>query len=207
MSGVIGLDQQVKSGLFGFPSGHVIQIKHKQMTDKLTYAQTAAVFRTAVAGLFVDIRPSSTTSKIVVFGQLAMGFSGTPEWAWFIDREASNTSANSWVTQGASATADSMNESTRALLGTAGSRSGNQAFGYHGGPNDGNAASRTDDVFSYANVVEDTPGTTNICRYQINLQNLWSGTTTVYVNRSGNDANNGYATSGSCSITAMEVES
>ena len=35
--------------------------------------------------------------------------------------------------------------------------------------------------------------------------NLWSGTTTVYVNRTDNNDNSGYMTRGSSSITVMEV--
>ena len=157
----------------GGTSGQIIQVKHTQMTDQLEFPQSADVYRTVVTNLFVDIRPSSTTNKVIVFAQLAVGFSTTPEWSWFVDREASNTSGDVWVTQGASTTADSMTESTRALLGTK-SSAGGQMYGYHGGPCDGAMNSTTDDIYSYVNVLEDTPGTTNICRYQVNLQNLWS---------------------------------
>lgn len=43
MSGVIGLDQQVKSGLFGFPSGHIIQIVHDELPAGLVSTSQATI--------------------------------------------------------------------------------------------------------------------------------------------------------------------
>ena len=67
------------------------------------------------------------------------------------------------------------------------------------------ARNHLSEVISFYHVVEDIPGTTNVCRYQINLMNLHSGTTTVYVNRSDYNGDVGYTTRGSSSITVMEV--
>ena len=189
-----------------YPTGHVLQVKTTVMTDRLSFAQTADVFRTPVTNLFVDIRPGSTTNKIIVFGSLAMGFENTPEWAWYIDREASSSTADAWVTQGASTSADSMTESTRALLGTLSSQQGNRMYGYHGGPRDSGAQGFIYEVESFYHVVEDIPGTTNVCRYQCNLMNLHSGTETVHVNRTANNGDVGWQTSGSSSITVMEIK-
>ena len=188
-----------------YPAGHVLQTVHTVMTDRLTFAQTADVYRTPVTGLYADIRPTSTTTKMIVYCSIAMGFSGTPEWAWYADREASSSTADAWVTQGSSTSANPMTDSTRALLGAHATQDGGRMFGYHGGPRDQNAANWIYEVESFYHVVEDIPGTTNVCRYQINLMNLWSGTTTVYVNRTGNNDNSGYMTRGSSSITVMEV--
>lgn len=43
MSGVIGLDQQVKSGLFGFPSGHIIQIVHDELPSGLVSTTSGTI--------------------------------------------------------------------------------------------------------------------------------------------------------------------
>ena len=188
-----------------YPTGHILQTVHTVMTDRLTFAQTADVYRTPVTGLYADIRPTSTTTKMIVYCSLAMGFTSTPEWAWYADREASNSTADTWVTQGSSTSANPMTDSTRALLGAHATQDGTRMFGYHGGPRDGNANAWTSEVVSFYHVVEDIPGTTNVCRYQINLMNLHSGTTTVYVNRSDQNADVGYTTRGSSSITVMEV--
>lgn len=188
-----------------YPTGHVLQTVHTVMTDRLTFAQTADVYRTPVTGLYADIRPTSTTTKMIVYCSIAMGFDTSPEWAWYADREASNTTADAWVTQGSSTSANPMTDSTRAILGVHATQDGGRMFGYHGGPRDNNASSWIYEVESFYHVVEDIPGTTNVCRYQINLMNLWSGTTTVYVNRTGNNDNSGYMTRGSSSITVMEV--
>ena len=191
-----------------YPTGHVLQTVHTVMTDRLTFAQTADVHRTPVTGLYADIRPTSTTTKMIVYCSIAMGFTGSPEWAWYADREASSSTADAWATNGVDVNTmphPMGSDTTRKILGAHATQDGGRMYGYHGGPRDGNAANWDYEVESFYHVVDDIPGTTNVCRYQINLMNLWSGTTTVYVNRTGNNDNSGYMTRGSSSITVMEV--
>ena len=75
MSGVIGQDLQVQSGKFGFPTGHVLQVKQVQKTDTQSMTASGSVNWTAVTGMEATITPSSITSKILITTALVVGSS------------------------------------------------------------------------------------------------------------------------------------
>ena len=71
MSGIIGRDLQVESGLFGFPAGCILQVKQgvKDSPSEITSTSFVDI------GLSVAITPVSTSNKILVNVQL-FGYSG-----------------------------------------------------------------------------------------------------------------------------------
>ena len=160
----------------------IIQTKVKNYIDTFSTNGSQAD-RIVIPNFYVDITPKYNNSKIIVMCSIAIGWSNTPEWSWFVDR-----------TVGAVTT----------KVGAA-ARVGNRMNGYHGGPRDGGAVDWTREVESFSNCLTDTPNTTSSCRYQVCLQDWWANYTYKYVNRSGDDSNNGYHTRGSSNLIVMEV--
>lgn len=166
----------------GNPAGTVLQVQSINYTQ--TFAtNTYLTERIPVTGFFVNITPKYANSKILLMCQIAMGFSDTPQWSWYIDRTGTGAVKRIGVQE----------------------RQGNRMNGYHGGPRDFNALSFTDEVESYAHCVMDYPETTNQLTYQVCLSDLWSGNNFKYVNRSSTDSNNGFATRGTSTLTVMEI--
>ena len=62
MSGIIGQDLQARSGLLGFPSGHVLQTLSDTNT---TETNTGNATSWVATSLSLSITPSSTSSKIL----------------------------------------------------------------------------------------------------------------------------------------------
>lgn len=164
------------------PAGSVLQVKSLTYTD--TFATSASqTLRIPITNFFVDITPLAASSKILVIANIAVGFSNTPEWSWFVDRTISGATVQ---------------------VGTA-AYVGNRMNGYHGGPQDGGATGETTEVFSYAHTILDSPNTTSSIRYQVCMQDRWVNYTAKYINRSGGYNDNGYETTGSSSLTILEV--
>jgi len=75
MSGVIGQDLQAQSGKFGFPTGHVLQVKQVKKTGPQSMTASGSVNWTAVTGMEATITPSAITSKILITTALVVGSS------------------------------------------------------------------------------------------------------------------------------------
>ena len=170
----------------GNPINTVVQVKQTLFTDVFTSTGSQTT-RIPITNFFVDITPRFATSKILVMCHIAVGFSSTPEWSWFVDRTISGGSAVQVGTIG-----NGVYVQTR-------------MNGYHGGPRDGGATSWTAEVEGFSHVIMDAPNTTTSCRYQVCFQDRWVNYTAKYINRSGDDSNTGYITRGSSSITVMEI--
>ena len=162
------------------PSGSVIQVVSLAYTDVFSTSASQTT-RIPVTNFFVDITPISSTSKLLIIANLAVGFSSTPEWSWFVDRTIGGTTTQ---------------------VGNA-AYVGNRMNGYHGGPQD--SSSDVYDVYSYSHTILDTPNTTSSIRYQVCMQDRWQNFTAKHINRTGNDDNTGYTTRGSSGITVMEI--
>lgn len=166
------------------PSGVILQVQSTLYTSTFTMA-SANNTRVPVTNFYVDITPTSASSKILVMADLAVGFAATPEWSWFIDR--------------------SIGGGGNVVVGNSGSYVGNRMYGYHGGPMDNGMANVTDDILSFSHNFVDSPLTTSSIRYQVCMQDRWSNGQASYINRSGNDSDTGYTTRGSSAIIVMEI--
>jgi len=160
----------------------VLQVKHLTYTTVFS-TSLSNTLRIPITGFFVDITPFYSNSRILILASIAMGFSNTPEWSWFVDRTVSGSTTQ---------------------IGTA-AYDGNKMNGYHGGPRDGGAQAWERELESFSHTLYDNPNTTSSCRYQVCLQDRWVNSPLKYINRTGEDSNNGYITRGSSSITVMEI--
>jgi hypothetical protein len=191
----------IKANLWQNASGvtlsRPLQVKHTLFTNTLSIGG-AGNFRMPLAGFFVDIKPIHRNSNILVICSLAVGFTSTPEWSWFVDRTTGAGNGERGV-------------STQ--VGTIGNNTyvEGRMNGYHGGPRDGNAGADGDgnwgsEIESFYHSFIDSPATTEMCRYQVCIQDRWSNGNPIFLNRCGNDADNyGYMTRGTSSITVMEI--
>ena len=175
-----------------FPAGHIIQVKHKNFTTAVGYNHIRTT-RAIISDFYQDITPKYSNSLILAQAHCSIGFQNTAEWGWFIDAEIS-TSSSSWVSSG-------QQTKVGAVLHV-----GKRNNAYHGGPRDNGASNFDDEVESYSNTVAHTPNSTNPIRYQVCFTNLWSNVFSYYVNRSHSDANIGYATRGTSTLTLYEVK-
>jgi hypothetical protein len=185
----------IKANLWQNASGvtlsRPLQVKHTLFTNTATLSG-AGNRRIPVAGFFVDIKPMHRSSAIMVFASLAVGFSNTPEWSWYVDR----TTGTGYGQDGLSIQTGTIGHNTYV---------GNRMNGYHGGPRDTGADDFTTEVESFYHSFLDYPATTETCRYQVCIQDRWSNGEPIYLNRSGSDPNYGYVTRGTSSITVMEI--
>tara|TARA_B100001029_G_C15063887_1_gene461518 strand:- start:9256 stop:9900 length:645 start_codon:yes stop_codon:yes gene_type:complete len=180
-----------------FSTGRIVQVQNKIFTERLDIVTGFKITRYIIPDFFVDIKPNYSSSDFLIFCQLAMGFSNTPEWSWFISREIS-TSENSY------ANASEPHEP----VGVASARGyGLRMYGYHGGPrdNDPGANDNLNEVFSFAHTVYDKPNTKKYLRYRPAFQNMWDSNLSIFLNRSSYNGDNGYITRGSSSITVWEI--
>ena len=75
MSGVIGQSLQVKSGRFGFPAGHILQILEKHDNQAEQYTSDTIPLGGSTNGLFVDnITPKQANSKFLIQVQIQSGW-------------------------------------------------------------------------------------------------------------------------------------
>jgi hypothetical protein len=190
----------IKANLWQNASGvtlsRPLQVKHTLFTNTATLSG-AGNRRIPVAGFYVDIKPMHRSSAIMVFASLAVGFTSTPEWSWFVDR----TAGTGFGQDGLSIQTGTIGHNTYVST---------RMNGYHGGPRDGNAGADVDgdwtrDLESFYHSFLDYPATTETCRYQVCIQDRWSNGNPIYLNRTNEDSNNGYITRGTSSITVMEI--
>lgn len=161
--------------------GSVKQVLSTTKTDTFS-ASVATGANTAITGLSVTITPSSATSKILVTYMvngsldLAGGASGNNGILTTLKRGATSIGVGD----------------------AAGSRQRISA-------NSGGAISTAAVGLASGTTFLDSPATTSATTYSINISHTSGATQTIYVNRSGTDAdNNGYFRTIS-SITVMEV--
>tara|TARA_B100000287_G_scaffold427603_1_gene477504 strand:+ start:991 stop:1635 length:645 start_codon:yes stop_codon:yes gene_type:complete len=180
-----------------FSAGRILQVQHKIFTERLNINHGHFITRFIIPDFFVDIKPKYSTSHFLLTAQLAMGFTNTPEWSWFISREIS-TSENSYT---------NASEPHEPVGVTPARTDGfNRMYGYHGGPNDGNANNWLNDIKCYAHTVYDRPKTKNYLRYRPCFQNNHSSFNgNIYLNRTDYNGDVGYTTRGSSSITVWEI--
>ena len=100
MSGVIGKDLQVESGKFGFHAGHVLQVKSTSMGNRLVIADTNPDSWQDIAGLSVQITPSSNSNKIMVFASVQGGSASNV--AYFLRTVRDSTAVGIGNTSGSS---------------------------------------------------------------------------------------------------------
>ena len=153
-------------------AGKVLQVKSATKTD--TQAFSSSTF-SDITGLSVSITPSSTSSKVLVFGYAMV--------AW----DASSAKVGINLVRG----------STNILIGdSAGSRQRLSGFTYLGTACNG--------TFSLPVNFLDSPSTTSSTTYKIQASSL-DNAGNVYVNRSFTDTDNSTFARTASTITAMEI--
>jgi hypothetical protein len=155
------------------PAG-ILQVVTTAKTD--TFTTTSATF-TTVTGLSATITPTSATSKILVFGQLAVGLAANAEHMGHFK-----------ITRGGTDfyIGDAAGSRVRAVFG-----------GYQ-------ASNMRDLLMSNSIIAQDSPATTSPVTYQVETRR-GALSNTVAVNRSGFDADGDDMARGASSITLMEV--
>ena len=156
--------------------GKILQVVHTAKTD--TFTTTSSTF-TTVTGLTATITPSSTTSKILIFGQISVGrvMSDSHQGHFKITRGGPDFSRG-----------DAAGSRVRAVFG------GFQAL------ND------RDNLMSQSIIAQDSPASTSALTYQLEaMRGPTSGGLVVAVNRSQFDFDNADMARGASSITLMEV--
>jgi hypothetical protein len=150
----------------------ILQVLSTAKTN--TFTTTSATF-TDVTGLTVSITPRSTSSKILVMAQVAVGFANA-------------------VSNGHFALAGG---NTASYVGDAAS---NRIRGVFGGFNNANLAPN---LMGLSLMYLDSPATTSATTYSVQCRRGAAGT--VYVNRSEQDTDSADIGRGASSITVMEV--
>lgn len=152
--------------------GKILQVVSTAKTD--VFSTTSSSF-TTVTGLSATITPTSATSKILVFAQLAVG-------------GVNNARMGHWkVTRGGTDiyVGDSAGSRIRTVLG-----------GY-------TTANVADFLFSFPVNYLDSPASTSALTYQVEARRQSAGT--IYLNRTTGDADDADSARGASSITLMEV--
>jgi len=158
------------------PTGSVLQVVQTVKSDTFSASLAQGVF-TDITGLSVSITPTSATSKILVFIDVAVGHSATTTGA-----------ANVRLVRG----------STSIYIGDA---SGSRARSIMSFPY---IADAIYSIFRYSGVYLDSPATTSSTTYKYQIAGQSSGYT-VYVNRNGSDDNRWEDPRVASSITVMEI--
>ena len=137
------------------PAGSILQVVQTLKTD--TYSQTATSF-TDITGLSVSITPSSSSNKILIISDVAMGSSDFNGYNWLFRVLRGSTAI------GVSTTGTGVNISGGANLYTSGGQ-----YPY---------------LFGNSKYVLDTPSTTSATTYKIQATKE-DANGTIYVNRKG----------------------
>jgi hypothetical protein len=155
-------------------TGGILQVVSTTKTD--TFTTTSATY-TTVTGLSATITPTSTSSKILVFGQLSVGRSDT-----------AGHMGHYKITRGGTDfyIGDSAGSRIRAVFG-----------GFQ-------AANDRDNILSNSVIVQDSPASTSALTYQVEAR-IGASATTIAINRSQFDADGADMARGASSITLMEV--
>jgi len=165
----------VESG--DLPAGSVIQVVSATKTDTFSTTQNAS--NIAVPGLSVNITPTSTSSKILLFGVVMMNLDARyGYWSFYRDGADIGIGDTAGNRSSVTASASSNNDIT------------NNNYVAH----------------QVASHFLDSPSTTSTLNYEINVGNGRSANQSIYVNRQDSDGdNNSYNLRGISTLTAMEI--
>ena len=169
--GASGETVSLGSGVTTSGIGKVLQVV-STATD--TQFSTTSNSFTDLTPITVNITPSKTSSKILIFCNLNFGGSADNRTGVRLLRNSTN------IFQGA-------DESNRQGVTTA------------------TETAEDNSIYNVAFQYLDSPSTTSELTYHIQVSAQTAGSETVYLNRTGNDANQQYTKNCASSITVMEV--
>jgi hypothetical protein len=158
----------------GQPYGTVLQVVQVAKTDVFT---TSSLTYTPVTGLSATITPKTTTSKILIMVQIAVG-----------GNTGSTNQGNFKVTRGG----------TDIYLGDA---AGNRTRAVFGGYT---TSGLEHNIWSHSIIDLDSPASTAALTYRVETM-VANSFGTAYVNRSANDGDSNTVARGASSITLMEI--
>ena len=158
-------------------AGGVLQVKSTTKTD--TQSISASSTRADITGLYLDLTPSSTSNKVLV---------------WFNVSHWGNDSHCQVERRICSGSFSIISPPT----GSYGSRTPTHSGGSHRNTYELNTANMT---------ILDAPNTTSALTYKMTFNNGPSGGTTGYINRTENDNNDSNGERAISTITAMEIAS
>lgn len=154
--------------------GKILQVKQTVKTNRTTLSSSTLV---DIAGMSVDITPSSTSSKILVNYSL-MVFSNAQYWTMRLVRDSDST----------------------IFIGDTNSYNPNQTRGSFGSYQSSYVTAETV-VQSFL----DSPNTTSATTYKLQAGQPYNASYVLGINASAASENGTYMTSGVSSITVMEV--
>ena len=155
--------------------GHVLQVKSAAFTDTMSLSVDT---RTDVTNLSLDITPSSTSSKILIMATVCFGSTDANVYgSGYLMRDSTD------IGVGTSASGSRQNISFPLSM----SGAGNEAY----------------KVYQHSISFFDSPNTTSQVTYKVQVRHDVNGT--MYINRSGSDANADYGNRGISTLTIMEV--
>jgi len=157
------------------PTGSVLQVVSTTLNTTFSASVGTGSLSGDVTGLTPSITPKFSTSKILVLVNLTGGTNGGI-YNFALFRNGSQITAASGASAG-----------SRLLISSSAA---------NGGTGSEEGAS-----FNYL----DSPATTSAVTYSVRLGADTGGTQTLYINRSQDDANAGYANRGASTITLMEI--
>ena len=166
-----------RDGLTSGYSGGIIQVKQTVKTD------TASTSSTSFADVFtVAITPISSTSKILLFGDLKIGYGGfQAAIMWKFVRTVSGSDTDLFI-------GDTDGNRTRCTWGIEDTSSSDNDAVYH--------------IASTHGMFLDSPNTTSAITYRVKWK---AQQNTGYINRTGDDVNAVAYPRTASSITVMEV--
>ena len=151
------------------------QVKGASFTDTMTLTTDQ---RTDVTNLSIDITPSSTSSKMLIMASVCYGSTDANVYgSGYLMRDSTD------IGVGTSATGNRQNISFPLSM----SGAGNEAF----------------KVYQHSISFLDSPNTTSQVTYKVQVRHDVNGT--MYINRSGSDADADYGHRGISTLTIMEV--
>ena len=166
----------IANGTTFAPAGHVIQVKSAVFTDVL--AISSADTRTDITNLSLSITPSSTSSKILVNTHISYSSS------------TNNLYASGYLMRGSTD------------IGVNTTATGNQ-FNVSFGMDLVGQANETYKLRNSSMTFLDSPSSTSALTYKV--QARVNSNPTLYINRTGADANADYSSRGISTLTVMEI--
>ena len=161
--------------LSGTSYNFIKQVKGASFTDTMTLTVNQ---RTDVTNLSIDITPSSTSSKILIMASVCYGSTDANVYgSGYLMRDSTD------IGVGTTATGSRQNISFPLSM----SGAGNEAY----------------KVYQHSITFLDSPNTTSQVTYKVQVRHDVNGT--MYINRSGSDANDDYGHRGISTLNIMEV--
>ena len=159
----------------GLPTGSVLKTLSGAYTDTISLTTDQ---RTDLTNLSLSIAPSSTSSKILIIASISYGSTDVNVYgSGFLMRNSTD------IGVGTTATGNRQNISFPLNM----SGAGNEAF----------------KLYQHSITFLDSPSTTSSITYKVQVRHDANGT--MYINRTGSDANDDYGSRGISTFTIMEV--